>query len=224
MRRNKEDALFRTVVSEAAKDKSAALEQRERDLNREPIPEASWARFSENLDKAFPADAKRKKRFPRKVAAVAIACAIVLAIVLIPATSQAARRRISELIKKAFPGYTEYQLDVEVDDDGQTRYAPTYIPDGYVFEPGDSDQTLSYRNAKGEYLDISIHPKSAVVQINTENAFVEPVAIGEESGEYILFEDTGVVIWSTEDRIFVVDGKLEKEELLKIARGILPTK
>ena len=143
MRKSKEDALFEKAIFEVAKKKSAALEKEEIELNKEPIPEQQRIRFMRELDKVYPEGGKKKRertlvRIPRRAIAIAIAC-VVLIIVLIPATSEAVRRRMNELIKKIMPQYTEYQLDEELlGFDGKT-YVPTYIPEGFMHEVDHAD-------------------------------------------------------------------------------------
>ena len=227
MRKSKEDALFEKIIFEAAKVKSADLEKQAIELNKEPIPEEARARFMQELDKVYPEGGKKKRtkaavRVPRRAIAIAIAC-VVLVIVLIPATSEAVRRRINELIKKVMPQYTEYQLDEEIlGFDGKT-YVPTYIPEGFTQIESESVElvhTLTYRNEDGDYFDITISHSSTVTQLNTEGAVVESVFIGEEYGELITKDDFSGVIWSSEINIFTVDGALSKEEVLKIARNL----
>ncbi len=227
MRKSKEDALFEKIVFEAAKVKSADLEKQAIELNKEPIPEEARTRFMRELDKVYPEGGKKKQdkaplHIPRRAIAIAIAC-VVLVIVLIPATSEAVRRRINELIKKVFPQYTEYQLDEEIlGFDGKT-YVPTYIPEGFtqiesVSTP--SKHILSYRDDNNMYFDITISSASTVTQLNSEGAVIEPVYIGDEYGELITKGGWAGVIWSTETNIFTVDGELSREEILKIARNL----
>ena len=222
MRKSKEDTLFEKAIFEVAKEKSAALEKEEFELNKEPIPEQQRARFMRELDKVYPEGGKKKRertpvRIPRR--AIAIAC-VVMVVVLIPATSEAVRRRMNELIKKILPKYTEYQLDEEVLGYDGKYYIPTYIPEGFTQIESESKHTLSYRNKDEAYIDIEIASGSSVVQIDTEGAVVESVFIGEESGEMISKDGWVCVIWSTEENIFTVGGFLPKEDILSVARNL----
>ena len=227
MQKRKEDALFRKIVFEAAKVKSADLERQAIELNKEPIPEEARARFMRELDKVYPESGKKKRvnapvRIPRREIAIAAAC-IVLTVFLIPATSEAARRRISEMIKKVMPQYTEYQLDQEILGFDGKYYVPTYIPDGFSqigSESSEFEYILSYQNSNDEYFDIMISCSSAALQLNTEDADRETVVIGDEYGEFITKDGGSCVIWSTETTIFTVDGELSREEMLKVARNI----
>lgn len=225
MRKSKEDALFEKAIFEVAKEKSTALEKEEIELNKEPIPEQQRARFMRELDKVYPEGGKKKRertpvRIPRRAIAIAVAC-VVLVIVLIPATSEAVRRRMNELIKKIMPQYTEYQLDEELlGFDGKT-YVPTYIPDGFKQVESKSEHFLSYRNDENVFINIEILDSAAVVQLDTENAAVEPIFIGDESGEIISKEGWVCVIWSTEENIFIVNGALSSEEIISIAKNII---
>jgi hypothetical protein len=119
------------------------------------------------------------------------------------------------------PQYTEYQLDEEVlGFDGKT-YVPTYIPEGFKRVESKSEHFLSYRNDKNMFINIEILDSAAVVQLDTENAAVEPIFIGDESGEIISKEGWVCVIWSTEENIFIVDGALSSEEIISIAKNII---
>lgn len=224
MRKSKEDALFEKIVFEAAKVKSADLEKQAIELNKEPIPEEARARFMRKLDKVYPEGGKKKQvkaavRVPRRAIAIAIACAMLI-IVLIPATSEAVRRRINELIKKVMPQYTEYQLDEELLGFDGKYYVPTYIPEGFTQIESESAHTLSYCNENNVYLDIAISNSSTVIQLNTEDAIIETVFIGDEYGEYIIKDGWACIIWSTEINIFTVEGDLPKEELISIAQNL----
>lgn len=223
MRKSKGDALLERIVFEAAKEKSAAIRQEEIELNKEPIPEEARARFMRELDKVYPEGGKKRNktpiRIPRRAIAIAIAC-VVMVIVLIPATSEAVRRRMNELIKKVFPKYTEYQLDEEVLGYDGKYYIPTYIPEGFSQIESESEHSLSYRNKDGVNIDIEIASGSSVIQIDTEGAAVESVFIGEESGEMISKDGWVCVIWSTEENIFIVEGTLSQAEILSIAKNL----
>lgn len=227
MQKRKEDALFRKIVFEAAKVKSADLERQAIELNKEPIPEDARARFMRELDKMYPESTTKRRakmpiRIPRRGIAIAAAC-IVLTVFLIPATSEAARRRISELIKKVMPHYTEYQLDQEIFGFDGKYYVPTYIPNGFVQFQSESIKSMhiaSYRDENDVRFDITIASSVAVLQLNTEDAAIETVVIGDEYGEFITKNEWSCVIWSTETNIFAVDGELSREEMLKVARNI----
>lgn len=227
MLKRKEDDLFKKIVFEAAKVKSADLERQAIELNKEPIPEDARARFMRELDKVYPEDTPKRRtktpiRIPRRGIAIAAAC-IVLTVFLIPATSEAARRRISEMIKKVMPQYTEYQLDQEILGFDGKYYVPTYIPDGFVQFQSESITSMhiaSYRDDNNVRFDITIASSAAVLQLNTEDAAIETVVIGDEYGEFITKNEWSCVIWSTETNIFAVDGELSREEMLKVARNI----
>lgn len=227
MQKHKEDALFRKIVFEAAKVKSADLERQAIELNKEPIPEDARARFMRELDKMYPESTTKRRakmpiRIPRRGIAIAAAC-IVLTVFLIPATSEAVRRRISEMIKKVMPQYTEYQLDQEILGFDGKYYVPTYIPDGFVQFQSESITSMhiaSYRDDNNVRFDITIASSAAVLQLNTEDAAIETVVIGDEYGEFITKNGWSCVIWSTETNIFAVDGELSREEMLKVARNI----
>lgn len=173
MRKSKGDALLERIVFEAAKEKSAAIRQEEIELNKEPIPEEARARFMRELDKIYPEGGKKRNkapiRIPRRAIAIAIAC-VVMVIVLIPATSEAVRRRMNELIKKVFPNYTEYQLDEEVLGYDGKYYIPTYIPEGFTQIESGSKHTLSYRNKDEVYIRAYSSSPPVPMTIYTEKA------------------------------------------------------
>lgn len=121
------------------------------------------------------------------------------------------------------PQYTEYQLDQEILGFDGKYYVPTYIPDGFVQFQSESITSMhiaSYRDDNNVRFDITIASSAAVLQLNTEDAAIETVVIGDEYGEFITKNGWSCVIWSTETNIFAVDGELSREEMLKVARNI----
>lgn len=225
----KVDELFRRIVREDAKLQSEMLMEREKELNRNPVYRQDRARFEKLLDEKL---AKKETfswkpiftRAPKRFAVAVAAAVFVIALAILPATSEAVRERITKLIERVTSRHTEYQLvsdeDITI---AKNRFAPIYVPEGFALKQdfySGSTSELYYENGSGQYFGIGISSTGAVLQADTENANVEPITIWGREGRIITKEDYTIIIWSTEERIFDVYGTIDQEELIKIAESI----
>lgn len=228
MRDKKIDDLFRRIVQEDAKEQSRRL--KEERTEREAIPAESRARFeallNEKLSKEQPA--KRAKTTPwwtpRKI--VAAAAMLFVAILMIPMTTEAGRRRITELISTVTSRYTEYRLSNQDKIVLENReFIIGYIPEGFVKTDDFSfnyGTTASYHYEKKDNPDIffDFDVTSGEMAVDTEGATLERVMIGEEEGTLIMEDGYNMVVWSIDGWIFDLGGWIEKEEVLKMARSV----
>lgn len=225
----KVDDLFRRIVREDAKVQSELLMEREKELNRNPVYRQDRARFEKMLnEKLAKKDTfswmPRFTRAPKRFAVAVAAAVFVIALAILPATSEAVRERITKLIERITSQHTEYQLvsdeDITV---AKKRFAPTYVPDGFILMQdfyGAGTIDLYYENSEGKYFDIGVTLIGGTLQVDTEGANIEPIAIWGEEGKIITKDDITSIIWSKEDRIFDVYGTIDREELIKIAESI----
>ena len=223
------DDLFRRIVREDAKVQSELLMEREKELNRNPVYRQDRARFEKMLnEKLAKKDTfswmPRFTRAPKRFAVAVAAAVFVIALAILPATSEAVRERITKLIERVTSQHTEFQLVSDEDFTvAKKRFAPTYIPDGFALKQdfhGGGLADLYYENDLGQYFGIGISSTGAVLQVDTENANVEPITVWGREGRIITKEDYTIIIWSTEERIFDVYGTIDREELIKIAESI----
>ena len=109
-----------------------------------------------------------------KKVAIAIASAIIL-LVMIPSTTEAGRKWITELVGKVFPSFTEFFLSdsEKVPNHEVKRYTLGYVPNGFqlIFEEySTAGNTSMYRNEDDLVIHFEVFASSGVIQIDTENA------------------------------------------------------
>lgn len=221
--KNKEEKLKAAVFLAAQRDGQELIDAD----NTDPCePAASEARA-----RLFAAIENNKKKPPKerhwytptaKKVAIAIASVIIL-LIMIPSTTEAGRKWLTELIGKVFPSFTEYHLsDYEkVPNSGIRKYSLGYIPDGFSIEIEDYDEngySLVYMNEDGQFFRLDVIPSSGVLQIDTENAdSIEQVFVNGEQAELVTKKEMTSIVWSSDEMIFVLDGNIDKMELIKIA-------
>lgn len=160
----------------------------------------------------------------RKVA-IAVASVLIL-LIMIPSTTEAGRKWITELIEKVFPSFTEYHLsDYEKVPNPQVkRYTLGYVPDGFSIEKEDYNEngySLVYMNVNDQFFRLDAIASSGIMQIDSENAdSIEQVFVNGEQAELVTKKEIISIVWSSDEIMFVLDGNLDKTELIKIANNI----
>ncbi len=227
---NKIDELFRKVILEDAKEQSKLLEEQKKALNRNPIYTADPLRIENLMEEKL----EKKDRFswnfgfirmPRRASFTVAAVVLILLAVFIPLTSTAARAQISELIVSITSRFTNYTL---FDPEGwydtpHMKYRPGYVPEGYTLvEDFDSGGIIDlyYENAEGQYFNVGITVEGGTVQVDTENAEIEPIIIQGVEGTILTKQDRTHIIWTTNERIFEVVGTINRDEIIKIAESL----
>ncbi|MGL5711978.1 MAG: DUF4367 domain-containing protein [Paraclostridium sp.] len=102
---------------------------------------------------------------------------------------------------------------------------PQYIPSGFnevnrLESP--LDTIIIYQNNEGLQIRYSISPiENNIITLDTEDAIVEELYIGEYSAKYIEKNDMKQVFWNDDDYIYLIDCNLiDKEELINIAKNV----
>lgn len=104
------------------------------------------------------------------------------------------------------------------------NYMPTYIPERYHLYSSDvltGFSTYTYEDENGDLLDISICMPEANAYLNTENMSKEIITVNGASG--YLYHDGiyGTLVTNIDEYALYVTGKASKEELIKIAEGVI---
>ena len=160
-----------------------------------------------------------------KKIAIAVASVLIL-LVMIPSTTEAGRKWLTELIGKVFPSFTEYHLSgyEKVPNPQVKRYTLGYVPDGFSIEKEDYNEngySLVYMNVDGQFFRLDAIASSGIMQIDSENAdSLEQVFINGEQAELVTKKEIISIVWSSDEIMFVLDGNLDKTELIKIAKNI----
>ena len=106
-------------------------------------------------------------------------------------------------------------------------YAPTYIPEGYVYSEehsdisGGSDMSVVIYTNKDKIISFVQSNDSTVIKVDTENADrVEHIMIGKSEALLVVKGDRTHVIWSHGSTMLTVKGYESPEEIIKVAEGI----
>lgn len=103
----------------------------------------------------------------------------------------------------------------------QGDYYPTYIPDGYeVSYIGRYSATVEFSNTEGNVLTFNECSESDQYNIDSENALMSYEFINGQQVFTVESTYTTSVAWSNGRKLFVVDGAMAKDELLKIAESV----
>lgn len=161
-----------------------------------------------------------------KKVAIAVASVIIL-LVMIPSTTEAGRKWITELIGKVFPTHTEYSLtDYEkVTNHEVKRYTLSYVPEGYHLDSEESSITsfnALYMDNNDHFIDLDVMGPTGIAHIDTENAErIDTVYIGDEAGTLIVCDGITTIVWSYDELVFMLGANdLEEAEILQIANSI----
>lgn len=105
-------------------------------------------------------------------------------------------------------------------------YAPTYIPEGYVYSEKRSDLDYSGGIAftvylKDEKVLVFTQANDSSIKIDTENADrVEHIMIGESEALLVVKGNRTHIAWSQGSTMLLVKGYESPEEMIKVAEGI----
>lgn len=108
--------------------------------------------------------------------------------------------------------------------DWEGAYAPTYMPEGYVFENKNdvgSQKQIKYVNEFGDTIFFFQLSNTASAQIDTENAdSVEEITINGNAGFLSVKDKFTSIIWSNGEVAFILEGTCDKADLLQVAKSI----
>lgn len=104
-------------------------------------------------------------------------------------------------------------------------YAPTYIPEGYIFDEKQELTTraiITYSNGNS-YFTITQSNKTASLHMDTEDAdSISEVMINNSQGILVEKDGFSSLAWNVDENFFWVRGEIESAELTKVAEGIRP--
>lgn len=155
--------------------------------------------------------------------------AAVLIVLMVGAGSAAAALQMASvgllgMSAQSYPDHTSYSLTytgktIEVPESWEDSFYPAYIPEGFVYKES-YFHGVDYVDAKGNMLSYSENTMGAHISFDTENADVKAVQINGAEATLIKKEGWSTVIWSANNRLFVVDLKGEAEIALMVAASV----
>ena len=145
-------------------------------------------------------------------------------------TAMAVSPAIREIVLTDFGKYSTLDTlisggQVEIPDDWQERYYPTYIPEGFSHRETKlrmKTSSLVYTNSEGMNLVFTIVLPDSNMSIDTENMTKEELQI--KGHDAILYEkrdkSKSHILINYEDCIIAIFGPISPEEIIKIAESI----
>jgi len=177
----------------------------------------------------------RRRKFEKALKGCFRKAAAAAAVVLLVsggslATVMAASPTIRQMILADFGEYSKLQMlfssnSVEIPEDWEEKYSPTYIPEGFTYKETKSIstiKTLVYVNNEECNLGFSVIAPNANISIDTENMDKSEVKIN--GCDAILYEKRNRIISSIlinyGDCVIYISGPVQADEIIKIAESI----
>ena len=99
-------------------------------------------------------------------------------------------------------------------------FYPAYIPEGFEFDRCYSSNVIYYDKA-GNSLSFSEGTYGSVTNLDTENANLSSVLINGAEATLIKKDGWAAVVWSANNRLFIVDIDGGKDEALRVAASVI---
>lgn len=103
-------------------------------------------------------------------------------------------------------------------------YYPTFIPEGFTVDISLSEDRVKYikfKNTEGEIISLNEHFLNGEERVDTEEGTKVDVDINGETGIYIQKEGVNILTWTIEDKVISLSGNINRDILIKIARGLI---
>ena len=133
--------------------------------------------------------------------------------------STAGMNRFGSAIVQTYPDHTDFYYKEKKEADPSLTHLPSVnleddLPEGYQLIESDVDSlyyTKRFKNAKGQWLDLSIHPIGGVVGLDTENAVHTLLKIeGVPVNKYVHSKAT-IYFWEYQDLIYDFAGNAPED-------------
>ncbi len=168
---------------------------------------------------------QRKRRFPKSGRIIA---AVLILLMVGMGSAFATVRMIQKGLLKLDVQYrqerTSYGLTLseetfQVPDGWKGVFYPAYIPDGFVLVD-DSFMEAEYQNDDQDSLSFSEYEYGTRVSLDTENASVLATKVNGADATLIEKDGWSAVVWSANNRLFVVEMDGSAEEVMKMAESV----
>ena len=169
---------------------------------------------------------KQKRRFPRCARVIAaIALLITVSVGSSMATVHMAQIGLLKLDIQTYPERTSYGLvpsdeAVDVPAEWKGDFYPAYIPEEFEFDRCRLNNVI-YLDKDGRCLDFSEETYGSITNLDTENANLSSVFINGAGATLIEKEGWTAVVWSANNRLFIVDIDGGKDDALRVAASVI---
>ena len=169
---------------------------------------------------------EQKRRFPRCARVIAaIALLIMVSVGSAMATVHMVQIGLLKLDIQTYPERTSYGLvpsdaAMDVPAEWQGDFYPAYIPEGFEFDRCYPNDAI-YLDKDGRCLDFSESTYGSVTNLDTENANLSSVFINGAEATLIEKDGWAAVVWSANNRLFIVDIDGGKDDALRVATSVI---
>lgn len=167
-----------------------------------------------------------KRHLPRAARFVAaVALLIMVSVGSAMATVRMVQIGLLKLNVEAHPEYTAYGLvssgeTVDVPQEWRGDFYPTYIPEGFEFDEC-LNYMVNYRSQNGKVVSFSEEASASRTNLDTEGAHISALFVNGAEATLIEKEGWTAVVWSANNRLFIVDMDGEKDEVLRVAASVI---
>lgn len=169
---------------------------------------------------------EQKRRFPRCARVIAaVALLVMVSVGSAMATVHMVQIGLLKLDVQTYPERTSYGLvpsdkAVDVPAEWKGDFYPAYIPEGFEFDCCYSSEAIYY-NANGDLLSFSEEKYGSKTSLDTENANASSLYINGAEATLIEKDGWTAVVWSANNRLFIVDMDGGKDEALRVAASVI---
>ena len=169
---------------------------------------------------------KQKRRFPRCARVIAaVALLVMVSVGSAMATVHMVQIGLLKLEIHTYPERTSYGLvpsenTLEVPHEWNGDFYPAYIPEGFEFDSC-YNSMVSYLRPNGEMLSFSEESYGSRTSLDTEEANISSLLINGAEATLIEKDSWTAVVWSANNRLFIVDMDGGKDEALRVAASVI---
>ena len=109
---------------------------------------------------------------------------------------------------------------LEVPHEWNGDFYPAYIPEGFEFDSC-YNSMVSYLRPNGETLSFSEESYGSRTSLDTEEANISSLLINGAEATLIEKDSWTAVVWSANNRLFIVDMDGGKDEALRVAASVI---
>lgn len=162
----------------------------------------------------------RYHRFTTKTVRVMLVAAVLWALLLTAFVIPSSR----EFIIDNFDIFSTYKLTESNDNSVNGEITVGYIPEGFELENKHINSNLvayDYKSNEDIVITIMKLTSSIKIEFDTETGSIEELVVdGQAYTFYVDKNDYKYLVWNKNDYVYQINGRLSKEEILKIAEAV----
>lgn len=225
-----EEALLTIVMHDLAEEEGRTLLLQEEGREKRQIDEDDLAIFQKKLHAAFEKDerVRKKKQMLQRAGKIAVLFIALFTISTVSVLSvDALRVKVLNFMMDVQESFTEVGIKDEQKNEIDLVRTQVYTPDYLPKEFHQTEQTkdslfvsTTWENQEGEIISLTEFDEASNTQIDTENAETKEVKIKGQEGLAVKKKGTYNIVWSVDDKYFVLTTTLNESESIKIANSV----